>query len=40
MIKKIIINFLERKLQEKKHEVVRLRWEKAELENKLRGIGR
>ena len=40
MIKKIIINFLERKLQEKKHEVVRLRWEKAELENKLRGIGK
>ena len=40
MIKQIIINFLERKLQEKKHEVVRLRWEKAELENKLRGIGK
>lgn len=40
MIKKIIINFLERKLQKKKHEVIRLRWEKAELENKLRGIGK
>lgn len=40
MIKQIIINFLERKLQEKKHEVVRLRWEKAELEHKLRGIGK
>ena len=40
MIKQIIINFLERKLQEKKHEVIRLRWEKAELENKLKGIGK
>lgn len=40
MIKQIIINFLERKLQEKKHEVIKLRWEKAELENKLKGIGK
>lgn len=40
MIKQMIINFLNRKLQEKKHEVIRLRWEKAELENKLRGIGK
>lgn len=40
MIKQMIINFLNRKLQEKKHEVIRLRWEKAELENKLKGIGK
>lgn len=40
MIKQMIINFLNRKLQEKKYEVIRLRWEKAELENKLKGIGK
>lgn len=40
MIKQIIINFLNKRLQKKQYEVIKLRWEKAELENKLRGIGK
>ena len=40
MIKQIIINFLNKRLEEKKHEVIKLRWEKAELENKLKGVGK
>ena len=38
LIKDIIWKFLDKKLAEKKHEVVKLQWQKAELEEMLRQI--
>ena len=39
MIKQMILNFLNRKLQEKKYEVIQMKWEKIEFAN-LKGVGR
>lgn len=35
MIKNIIQRFLDKKLAQKKHEYIKLQWEKAKLEQKL-----
>ena len=35
MIKKMIHNFLEKKLAQKKHDVIKLRWEKERLKKEL-----
>ena len=35
MIKKMIHNFLEKKLAQKKHDVMKLRWEKERLKKEL-----
>ena len=38
MIKEYIYNFLNRKLAKKKHDCIKLEWQKVELENKLRQL--
>lgn len=38
MIKEFIYRFLNRKLAQKKHECIKLEWQKVELENQLRQL--
>ena len=38
MIKDFIYNFMNRKLEKKKHDCIKLKWQKAELENQLRQL--
>lgn len=38
MIKESLINFLKSKRDKKRHEVLKLRWEKAELERQLEAL--
>jgi len=38
MIKESLINFLKSKRDKKRHEVLKLRWEKAELEKQLEQV--
>lgn len=38
MIKEFIYNFMKRKLEKKKHDCIKLEWQKIELENQLRQL--
>lgn len=37
-MKNFILNFLNKKLAKKKHDVIKLQWQKAELEQKLKQL--